>query len=51
MERFLIAAFLILCLASCNAAQAPYDGDCASSMCNGHMMPGNSGGGGGGGGM
>jgi hypothetical protein len=44
MKRVLIVTFILLGLASCGAAQSPYDGDCMTSTCNGHMMPGGGGG-------
>jgi hypothetical protein len=41
VERFLIGTVIAFALASCagGPAQSPYDQDCTSSSCNGHMMP------------
>ncbi|HZT52706.1 MAG TPA: hypothetical protein VFA22_12260 [Stellaceae bacterium] len=47
IRRLLLFAFLLTGVVACGIAAAPYDGDCTSGLCNGHMM-GNQGGGGGG---
>jgi hypothetical protein len=45
LERFLIGTVIAFAFASCGGAPAPspYDQDCSSTTCNGHMMPNNVG--------
>jgi hypothetical protein len=44
VEHILIGTVIALALASCGAgSQSPYDQDCSSTTCNGHMMPNNTG--------